>query len=92
MEVGIRDLKNNLSRHLKSVREGETIIVTDRGKPVARLEPISELSNFDRLVAEGLISPALEPKLPNSEYPDPVDIGLEPGEMLRIIEEGRGPR
>ncbi|MCB8915400.1 MAG: type II toxin-antitoxin system prevent-host-death family antitoxin [Thermoleophilales bacterium] len=92
MEVGIRDLKNNLSRHLEKVKEGETIIVTDRGKPVARLEPVGELSNFDRLVAEGLISPALEPKRPNSEYPDPVDIGLEPGEMLRIIDEGRGPR
>lgn len=91
VEVGIRDLKNNLSRHLEKVKAGETIIVTDRGNPVAKLEPVAELTNFQRMVASGMITPALEPKRPDSEYPDPIDIGLEPGELLRIIEEGRGP-
>jgi len=37
--VGSRELKNRLGRYLGMVGKGETIIVTDRGKPVARLLP-----------------------------------------------------
>jgi prevent-host-death family protein len=39
--VGSRELKNRLGRYLGLVGKGETIIVTDRGKPVARLVPPS---------------------------------------------------
>lgn len=37
--VGSRELKNRLGRYLKLVGKGETLIVTDRGKPVARMVP-----------------------------------------------------
>ncbi len=37
--VGSRELRNRLGRYLGMVGRGETIIVTDRGKPVARLLP-----------------------------------------------------
>ncbi len=37
--VGSRELKNRLGRYLGMVGKGETIIVTDRGKPVARILP-----------------------------------------------------
>ena len=40
MNVGIRELKLRLSHYLTKVRLGETIVVTDRGTPVARLERI----------------------------------------------------
>jgi prevent-host-death family protein len=39
--VGSRELKNRLGRYLKLVGQGETLIITDRGKPVARLLPPS---------------------------------------------------
>jgi prevent-host-death family protein len=39
--VGSRELKNRLGRYLGLVRKGETIIVTDRGKAVARILPPS---------------------------------------------------
>jgi prevent-host-death family protein len=39
--VGCRELKNRLGRYLGLVRKGETIIVTDRGKTVARILPPS---------------------------------------------------
>ena len=39
--VAISELKAKLSEYLKAVRAGEEVIVTDRGKPVARLAPIS---------------------------------------------------
>jgi prevent-host-death family protein len=37
--VGSRELKNRLGRYLGLVGRGETVIVTDRGKPVAHLVP-----------------------------------------------------
>jgi antitoxin (DNA-binding transcriptional repressor) of toxin-antitoxin stability system len=38
--VGIADLKAHLSEHLRTVRNGRTLIVLDRDAPVARLVPI----------------------------------------------------
>lgn len=40
--VGVRDLKNKLSEMLRRVRAGESIVVTDRGRAVARLVPARE--------------------------------------------------
>ena len=37
--VGIRELKNQLSRYLKRVQEGEGLTVTDRGRPIALISP-----------------------------------------------------
>ncbi len=39
--VGIRELKNHLTRYLRTVRQGNAITVTVHGKPIARLVPIS---------------------------------------------------
>lgn len=38
-EVGIRELKNRLSEYIRLVREGEVVMVTDRGEVVAELRP-----------------------------------------------------
>jgi prevent-host-death family protein len=56
MNVGVRDLKNSLSRYLKRVKEGETIVVTERGNPVARIPPGTVPDRTARLMAEGRIS------------------------------------
>lgn len=37
--VGVRELRQNLSRYLARVKEGETLAVTERGREVARLSP-----------------------------------------------------
>ena len=39
MKVGIRELKANLSRYVKAAHDGQLIVVTDRGVPVAVLTP-----------------------------------------------------
>lgn len=39
--VESRELKDRLAHYLRAVRQGETVVVTVRGKPVARLVPIS---------------------------------------------------
>ena len=58
MEVGIRDLRNHLSQYLTKVRGGQEVVVTDRGRAVARVVPLSEERPIDRLVAEGVVTPA----------------------------------
>ena len=45
-QVGVADLKNNLSRHLRDVRAGETIEVTDHDTPVAHLIPVEPKSRL----------------------------------------------
>ncbi len=40
--VGIADLKAHLSGHLRTVRKGETLLVLDRGMPVARIVPAAD--------------------------------------------------
>ena len=39
--IGVRELRQHASRYLERVRQGETLEVTDRGRPVARLVPVS---------------------------------------------------
>lgn len=54
--VGVRDLKNRLSHHLKRVRAGARLTVTERGKPIATLAPVDEkddLAWLHQMVAEG---------------------------------------
>ena len=50
--VGVRELRQNASVYLRRVSAGETIEVTDRGHPVARLVPVRE-EGLDRLIREG---------------------------------------
>ncbi len=39
MNVSIRELKNHLSQYLRRVQAGEDVVITSRGRPVARLTP-----------------------------------------------------
>ena len=55
-EVGIRDLKNGLSKYIERVRAGEEVIVTDRGRPVARLSSVdAEDDHLSDLIAAGVV-------------------------------------
>ncbi|HZJ51709.1 MAG TPA: type II toxin-antitoxin system prevent-host-death family antitoxin [Actinomycetota bacterium] len=56
VEVGVREFRNSLSRYLRRVRAGETIVVTDRGKPVARIVPAGIPEHIARAMAEGRVS------------------------------------
>ena len=48
--VGIRELKQNLSRYIQKVKLGERIVITDRKKEVAVLLPLNMVSEEDRLL------------------------------------------
>lgn len=54
--VGIRELKTHLSRHLKRVRSGVRLLVTEHGRTIATISPVdapADLTWVSQLVAEG---------------------------------------
>lgn len=58
MEVGIRELKAKLSAYVELAARGETLTVTDRGKPVATLGPPPGFEDsYARGVREGWLTP-----------------------------------
>ena len=62
MRVGVRELRNNLSRYLDRVHGGAEIVVTAHGREVARIVPVGDgrhICVLDELFAEGLASPSL---------------------------------
>ncbi len=53
-QVGVRELRQNLSQYLRRVAKGESLEVTDRGRAVAVLAPLPEASTaLERLIASG---------------------------------------
>jgi len=56
--IGVRQLRQRASELLRRVEQGETIEVTDRGRPVALLSPLPQGTAIDRLRALGEIDPA----------------------------------
>lgn len=59
--VGVREFRDGLSKYLSQVKEGESLTVTEHGRPIARITPTGD-SVVDRLIAEGRITPARQPK------------------------------
>lgn len=59
----MRELKNHLSAYLDRVRDGEEIVITDRGHPVARLTSVDpDVDRLQMLIDHGVISPATAPR------------------------------
>jgi prevent-host-death family protein len=83
MEIGIRELRDGLSKHLAAVRSGRTLTVTDHGRPVARIVPVDEPTRLEQLKAEGRIRPASRAKRP---APDPVSAA---GTVSDLIDDQR---
>jgi prevent-host-death family protein len=57
-QVGVRELRQNLSKYLRRVARGERLEVTEHGRPVAVLAPLGEPETpLARLVAAGRVVP-----------------------------------
>lgn len=56
LQVGIRELKNDLSRYVRRARAGDEVVITDRGRPVARLTAVDATTDhLADLVAAGVV-------------------------------------
>ena len=62
MEVGVRELRDRLSRHLAEVRGGRIITITDHGHVIARIIPAGTPTALERLIEEGRVAPAKQRK------------------------------
>jgi len=62
-QVGIKELRDGLSRYVGEVHEsGRSLIITVRGKPIAKIVPLESWDErYARLVAEGAMTPAADP-------------------------------
>jgi prevent-host-death family protein len=61
-KASITEAKNNLSALLDRVKGGSPVLIVDRGRPVARLEPVSRIGpgndRLTRLIRDGVVRPA----------------------------------
>ena len=56
MDVAVTELRANLGHWIDAAREGNDVVITDRGTPVARIVALDSTSLIDRLTAQGVIS------------------------------------
>jgi prevent-host-death family protein len=84
MDVGIRELKARLSEFIGRAADGEDIVVTDRGRPVAQLTSLSTPDALERGIEQGWIEPARRTHL------EPVDRVVATRTSLDVLDEDRG--
>lgn len=89
MKVGVRELRNNLSRYLDRVHAGDEVIVTDHGREIAKVVPFANDERkpklLDRLVAEGLVAPPTKVRRPLPSRGIPAPEAVSP-----LVAEQRG--
>lgn len=56
-EVGVTEFRRDLKSWLRRVGEGDDVVVTDRGRPVARVVGLDTATHLDRLMAAGALTP-----------------------------------
>jgi len=69
MQVGVRQLRDELRKWLDMVREGDEVVVTERGKPIARIIGASIPPLRERLIADGTITPAKRTRRSSQAHP-----------------------
>jgi prevent-host-death family protein len=96
--ASITEAKNNLSALIDGLRNGSPVLIVDRGRPVARLEPVVLLPEPDadgrvaRLVREGLVRPRRAPLDPSSFNAEPAAAGGGASVLEALLEERREGR
>jgi len=86
--VGIRELRDNLTRLMRRVRAGESIEVTHDGEPIALISPLRR-GQLERLIESGVVTPARRPLEVASLNPEPATGPMTASEAL---EEDRSAR
>ena len=83
--VGVRELRQRASELLRLVEAGETIEITDRGRPVALLTPLPDGSPLEQMRAAGEIDAATGDL---TDLPQPLaSVGKLPSEVLAGLRE-----
>jgi prevent-host-death family protein len=83
-KIGIRELRQHASRYLARVATGESIQVTDRGRPVAMLVPVPA-DPWEELIASGRVIRGSGERLALDE--PMIDFGFSASEELAAMRE-----
>ncbi len=84
-KVGIRQLKDGLSRYLRAVRRGATLTVFDRGVPIARIVPFGQEGGHMIVRYPCHTSPPLH-RIP---LPPPLKVDVD---VVALLADERGAR
>jgi prevent-host-death family protein len=90
--VGLKTLKNKLSEYVRAAAAGDTIVITDRGRPVAEIVPPRPKSEavIERGIREGWVRPAVRgPNWPPKGKPVP---GLTFEQLMADLDKDREDR
>ena len=85
-EVGVRELRDHLSRYLDRVKGGTEVVVTDHGVPIAYLVPRPRSSKLAEMIATGRARPPLTYR---RGTPQPVDFSGTDQELDQLIRDSR---
>jgi prevent-host-death family protein len=90
--VGLKTLKNKLSEYVRLAAAGDTVVITDRGRPVAEIRPPPPKSEsiIERGVREGWITPAKKPFAPLP--PGKPVLGLTLEKLMEDLDRDREDR
>jgi len=91
-KASITEARNNLSGLIDGLRNGSSVLITDRGRPVARLEPVyadEHDENLKQLIRDGLVRPRRKPLSPEFLRTDPPAVAVSVVDML-IAERREG--
>ena len=97
--ASITEAKNSLSKLIDRVKTGTPVLIMDRGRPVARLEPVTSGNGVEdgarlaRLVRDGIVRPSRGAGLPKSFFSEPLP-RAKPGMSIldALLEERREGR
>ena len=66
MRLGLRDANQQFSKAIRAVKAGEEVVLTERGRPIAVIKPLSQRGEMDQMVrrlrAAGQLRPAAKAK------------------------------
>ncbi|MEE3851728.1 type II toxin-antitoxin system prevent-host-death family antitoxin [Gordonia sp. LSe1-13] len=87
--IGLRELRRHASRYLARVEAGEELTVTNRGRAVARIVPVSEAERSrEALIDAGVLVPARRPGLLEAIAPE----RLPQRDLTTVLDEIRAER
>lgn len=66
MDVAISSFRAELSSWIQRARDGEEVVVTDRGAPVVRLLPVGAAPLLEQLTEQGVLSPPRSASRPSA--------------------------
>ena len=93
MKMGLREANQNFSKAMKAVKAGQVVVLTDRGRPVATIQPIrsaaSEEEAIRQLIEEGRLRPANDPGPIRDRWKPLETKGASIGKALREIRDER---